>query len=82
MAHIPYGYRIENGKAIIDKAKSEQIKLLFEAYLSGDSLANAAKKAGIKPFMLESETSLKTKGRSVINSTLQSLIKLALKLQN
>jgi hypothetical protein len=50
MGHTPYGYRIETGKAIIDDEKAEQIKLLFEAYLSGDSLATAAKKAGIKAF--------------------------------
>lgn len=50
MGHTPYGYRIENGKAIVDDEKADQIKLLFEAYLSGDSLATAAKKAGIKAF--------------------------------
>lgn len=50
MGHTPYGYRIENGKAIVDDEKADQIKLLFEAYLSGDSLAIAAKKAGIKAF--------------------------------
>lgn len=50
MGHTPYGYRIENGKAVIDEKKSKQIRLLFEAYLSGDSLATAAKKAGIKAF--------------------------------
>jgi len=50
MGHTPYGYKIQNGKAIVDDEKAEQIKLLFEAYLSGDSLATAAKKAGIKAF--------------------------------
>lgn len=50
MGYTPYGYRIENGKAIVDDEKADQIKLLFEAYLSGDSLAAAAKKAGIKAF--------------------------------
>jgi hypothetical protein len=50
MGHTPYGYKIENGKAVVDQEKSEKIKLLFESYLSGDSLATAAKKAGIKAF--------------------------------
>jgi acetyl/propionyl-CoA carboxylase alpha subunit len=50
MSHIPFGYRIENGKAVIDKEAAEQIKTLFHSYLSGDSLATAAKKAGIKAF--------------------------------
>ncbi len=50
MSHTPYGYKIEYGKAVVDDEKAEQIKLLFEAYLSGDSLSTAAKKAGIKAF--------------------------------
>ncbi len=50
MGHTPYGYRIENGKAIIDEQVSEQIKALFQYYLTGDSLAMAAKKADIKAF--------------------------------
>ena len=50
MSHIPFGYRIKNGKAVIDKEAAEQIKTLFQSYLSGDSLATAAKKAGIKAF--------------------------------
>ena len=45
---VPFGYRIENGKAVIDEEAAEQIKVLFDSYLSGDSLVTAAKKAGIK----------------------------------
>lgn len=47
MGHTPYGYRIENGKAVIDELAAEQIRALFRAYVSGDSLATAAQKAGI-----------------------------------
>lgn len=50
MSHTPYGYQIENGKAVIDKKASEQIKTLFQSYLTGDSLAMAAKKADIMSF--------------------------------
>ncbi len=50
MGHTPYGYRIENGKAIIDEQAADQIKTLFQSYLTGDSLATAAKKAAIKSF--------------------------------
>lgn len=50
MSHTPYGYRIENGKAVIDSEAAEQIKALFQSYLSGDSLDTAAKKAGIVAF--------------------------------
>jgi hypothetical protein len=47
VSHTPYGYRIENGKAVIDTKTAEQIKTLYRAYLAGESLATAAKKAGI-----------------------------------
>lgn len=50
MSHIPYGYRIENGQAMVDEDAAERIRILFQSYLSGDSLANAAKKAGITAF--------------------------------
>jgi hypothetical protein len=50
MSHTPYGYRIINGKAVVDKQAAKQIKTLFQSYLSGDSLATAAKKANIKAF--------------------------------
>ena len=50
MSHIPYGYRIENGKAVIDEKAAEQVRTLFNAYLSGDSMNTAAGKAGIKSF--------------------------------
>jgi hypothetical protein len=50
MSHTPLGYRIENGKAVIDIEAAEQIKTLFHSYLSGDSLATAAKKSGITAF--------------------------------
>lgn len=50
MSHTPFGYRIENGKAVIDGKTAEQVRTLFCSYLSGDSLATAANKAGIKTF--------------------------------
>ncbi|HNZ15001.1 MAG TPA: recombinase [Anaerolineaceae bacterium] len=50
MSHTPYGYRIINGKAVIDEQAAERIKILFQSYLTGDSLATSAKKADIKAF--------------------------------
>ena len=50
MSQTPLGYRIENGKAEIDIEAAEKIKTLFRSYLSGDSLAIAAKKAGITAY--------------------------------
>lgn len=50
MSHTPFGYQIENGKAVIDNEAAEKIKILFHSYLSGDSLTSAANKAGIISF--------------------------------
>jgi len=47
MGHTPFGYRIENGIAVIDDKSAGQIKALYLAYLSGDSLRTAAIKVGI-----------------------------------
>ena len=45
MGHTPFGYRIENGKAVIDEATAAQVRDLYKNYLSGLSLTNAAKEA-------------------------------------
>ena len=47
MGHTPYGYRIENGKAVVDETAAEQVKELYAEYLAGLSLKSAAEKAGI-----------------------------------
>src|SRR5690625_1196611 len=47
MAHTPFGYKIVNGKIEIHVREAEQLKLLIQSYLSGKSLANAAKDSGI-----------------------------------
>ena len=43
----PYGYRIKDGKAIVDIPAAKQVKALFEGYISGLSMNEAARKAGI-----------------------------------
>lgn len=48
MGHIPYGYRIEDGKAVIDEARAAQVRKMYEAYLSGLALMPAAKAAGLE----------------------------------
>lgn len=50
MGHTPYGYRIENGIAVIDEKNAEQVRGLFDGYLSGLALKDAAEKAGLKLF--------------------------------
>lgn len=48
MTHIPHGYRIEGGKAVIDETAAGQVKELFEGYNSGLALTVAAEQAGLK----------------------------------
>ena len=48
--HIPYGYRIENGVAVIDEGQAEQVRTLFSGYLSGLALVPAAEAAGLTLF--------------------------------
>ena len=48
MGHVLYGYRIENGKPVIDEEQAGRVKILFQAYLSGLTLTGAAEAAGIK----------------------------------
>ena len=48
MEHTPYGYSVENGKAVINEAEAEQVRTLYAGYLLGLSLKAAADLAGIK----------------------------------
>ena len=50
MSHIPFGYNIQNGRAVVNEEEAVKIEKLFEAYLSGLSLSKAAQKAGIKHY--------------------------------
>ncbi len=45
--HIPYGYQIENGVAVICEEKAERLRKIYEGYLGGLSLTRAAKEAGL-----------------------------------
>ena len=46
MGHTPYGYRIENGAAVINEAEAECVRRIFDNYISGMSLREAASAAG------------------------------------
>lgn len=48
MGHTPYGYRIEDGKAIVDEEQAIKVKEFFNAYISGLALKVAAEKVGLK----------------------------------
>jgi hypothetical protein len=47
MSHTPFGYIIEEGKAIVNVDDSEKLKQIYNNYLAGDSLMTATKKAGL-----------------------------------
>lgn len=44
----PYGYRIQNGEAVICEEEAAQILKMFEGYLAGLSLISSAREAGLK----------------------------------
>jgi len=48
--HLPYGYRIENGVAVIDEEQAEQIRMIYKNYLSGKSYADAAASVGLQMY--------------------------------
>jgi len=50
MGHTPYGYRIENGIAVIDEDAAGKLRKLYQNYLSGLSLKAAATEAGIDTY--------------------------------
>ena len=45
---IPYGYKIEKGKAVVDEEQAEQVRMIFKGYLSGLAYVVAAEAVGIK----------------------------------
>ncbi len=60
MGHTPYGYRIENGIAVIDEDAAGKLRKLYENYLSGLSLKDAAAEAGIETYHGTAKRLLKT----------------------
>lgn len=50
MGHTPFGYKIKNGRAVIDEDAASKIRLLYAYYLSGMSLVKAAQEAGIETY--------------------------------
>lgn len=50
MGHTPFGYKIENGIAVIDQPAADKLRQLYKNYLSGMSLSKATASAGIKTY--------------------------------
>lgn len=48
MAHIPYGYKIVDGKAVVDEEQAKSVRKLFDGYISGLGLKPAAVNAGLE----------------------------------
>ena len=48
MRTIPYGYRIENGLAVVEENEARVLQQAYESYLAGDSLQAIANKLGIQ----------------------------------
>lgn len=48
MAHIPYGYKIVNGKAEIAENQAKTVRKLFDGYIAGLGLKHAAENADLK----------------------------------
>lgn len=42
-----YGYKIVDGRAVVDRAAQKRIQLLFRNYLAGMSISKASEEAGI-----------------------------------
>ncbi len=67
----PYGYRIENGRFIVESSEAPAIKLIFQMYLAGHTVGEIAKTLdakGFKPKMT------KTWSRSYIRVMLKQYI--------
>lgn len=47
MKHIPYGYKIVDGKAEINEENAKQVKMLFSKFLEGESLVTASKSCSL-----------------------------------
>ena len=45
--HTPFGYRIQNGIAVVCKEEVRQIKQIYKGYLSGMSYMDAAEQVGL-----------------------------------
>ena len=48
MAHIPYGYRIENGQAVLEPEAAKKLNDFIDAYLGGLSIKEARKASGME----------------------------------
>lgn len=48
MAYIPYGYRIVNGRAVIDEEMQKQVITLYECFAAGTTYKQSQETSGVK----------------------------------
>lgn len=75
MGHTPYGYRIENGCAVIDEEAAGKIRRLYTNYLAGMSQAKAAIEAGIETYHSSAKRLMQTGTTLATSFTLPSSIR-------
>ena len=75
MRVIPYGYRIENGMAVIDEEQAAVVRKFFSGYISGLALMNAAENVGLKLYHGSAGRMLRTESTWVMAIIPQSLIR-------
>ena len=59
--HLPYGYRIVDGTAVIDEGQARQVMGIFEAYLSGRGYIDAARSVGLEMYHSSVKRMLQTR---------------------
>lgn len=47
MKHIPYGYEIVDGKAVVNEEQAENVRNFYKGYIAGLALTVAAKEVGL-----------------------------------
>jgi len=50
MKHTPFGYKVIDGKAVIDEVAARQLREMYKGFLEGKSLMAAARDVGIETY--------------------------------
>lgn len=50
MKHTPFGYKVVDGKAVIDEVAAGQLRGMYKGFLEGKSLVVAARDVGIETY--------------------------------
>lgn len=50
MKHTPFGYKVVDGKAVVDEVAAGQLREMYKGFLEGKSLVVAARDVGIETY--------------------------------